>query len=84
LNIAEAFPICELRESHTKELIPTGKRFDLVMALVPLDTMTKPVNRQEVRELSKNGFPKIHKLSPSSEPQLRKYDILGILNSNRL
>jgi hypothetical protein len=84
LNIAEAFAVCELGEGHTQELIPTGKKFDLVMALVPLDTLTKIVSGQEVHQLSKNGFPEIHEPSPSSESEWRKYGIFGILNSNRL
>jgi hypothetical protein len=73
-----------LGKGHTKELIPTGKRFDLVMTLVPLDTLTKLVSGQEIHELSKNGFPIIHEPSPSSELKLRKYGIGGVLNSNRL
>jgi hypothetical protein len=73
-----------LGEGHAKELIPTGKRFDFVMALVSLDTLTKLVRGQKVHELSKNGFPIIHEPSPSSNPKLKKYGILGIPNSNRL
>ncbi len=46
MNIAQAFSVSELGEGHTEELIPTGKRFHLVMALVSLDTLTKFVDRQ--------------------------------------
>lgn len=47
LNVSEAFPIGELGKTHTKELIPAGKRFDLVVALVALDTFLKFVWRKK-------------------------------------
>jgi hypothetical protein len=37
LDIAEAFSIRKLRETHTKGLIPTGKRLDLVLAPISVD-----------------------------------------------
>jgi len=48
LDVSEAFPIGELGETHTKELIPAGKRFDLVVALVALDTFLKFVLGNEL------------------------------------
>ena len=84
LNIPKAFAIGKLGEGHAQELVPTCKGFDLVISLVPLDAMPEFVSRQEVHELSENGFSSIHEPFPSSELSSRKYGILGILNSNRL
>jgi hypothetical protein len=41
LDVSEAFSIGELGKTHTKELIPAGKRFDFVGARVALDTFLK-------------------------------------------
>jgi hypothetical protein len=38
LDIAEAFSIGKLSETHTKGLIPTGKRLHLVLAPISFDT----------------------------------------------
>jgi len=65
LDIAEAFPIRKLGETHTKELIPTGKGFDLVLASISLDTLPELVARQEFHDLRENGFAEIHEPSPS-------------------
>jgi len=48
LNVSEAFSVGELGKTHTKELIPAGKRFDLVVALVSLDTFLKFVLGKEL------------------------------------
>jgi hypothetical protein len=48
LDVSEAFSIGELGKTHTKELIPAGKRNDLVVALVPLDTLLKFVLGKEL------------------------------------
>ena len=36
-NIAQALAVSELGECHTQELVETGKRFDVPIALIPLD-----------------------------------------------
>lgn len=41
LDVSEAFSVGELGKAHTKELIPAGKGFDFVAALVALDTFLK-------------------------------------------
>jgi hypothetical protein len=48
LDVSEAFSIGELGKTHTKELIPAGKRFDFVVALVALDTFLKFVLGKEL------------------------------------
>jgi len=48
LDVSETFPIGELGKTHTKELIPAGKRFDFVVALVALDTFLKFVLGNEL------------------------------------
>jgi hypothetical protein len=56
LDIAEAFSIGKLGETHTKELIPTGKRLDLVSAPISFDPMPELVARQIFHDLRENGF----------------------------
>ena len=51
LDVSETFAIGELGKTHTKELIPAGKRFDLVVALVALDTFLKFVLGEELHQL---------------------------------
>jgi hypothetical protein len=43
LDVSEAFPISELGKSHTEELIPTRKGFDLVVALISFDALPELV-----------------------------------------
>jgi len=38
LDVSEAFAISQLSKSHTKELVPAGKGFDLVVAPISFDT----------------------------------------------
>jgi len=73
LDISEAFPIGELGETHTKELIPAGKRYDFVAALVSLDTFLKFVLGKELHYLSEDRFPSIHMPSPRKE--VKEYGI---------
>jgi hypothetical protein len=48
LDVSEAFSVGELGKTHTKELIPAGKGFDFVVALVALDTFLKFVLGEEL------------------------------------
>jgi hypothetical protein len=81
LDISETFPIRELGETHAKELVPAGKRYDLVAALVPLDTFLKFVLRKVLHQLRQNCFPNIH--MPSPQKEVKEYGIYEISNSNR-
>ena len=73
LDIPEAFSITQLGETHTKELIPAGKRYDFVAALVSLDTFLKFVLGKELHYLSEDRFPSIHMPSPRKE--IKEYGI---------
>jgi hypothetical protein len=43
-DVPEALPIGQLSESHAEKLIPARKVFDLVVAVVTLNTLVKLVN----------------------------------------
>ena len=73
LDISETFAIGELGKGHAEELIPAGKGFDLVVALVALDTFLKFVLGKELHQLGENGFPNIHMPSPRKE--VKEYGI---------
>jgi len=73
LDISEAFPVCQLGETHAEKLIPAGKRNELVVALVPLDTFLKFVPGEELHQLRENRFSNIHMPSPSEE--VKEYGI---------
>jgi len=55
LDVPEAFSISQLSEGHTKEMIETGKAFDLVVASISADTFSKLIERQEIHDLGKDG-----------------------------
>ena len=44
LDVSEAFPIGQLSKGHAEELVPARKVFDLVVAVVSLNTFLKFVN----------------------------------------
>jgi hypothetical protein len=56
LDIPEAFSITQLGETHTKELIPTGKRLYLVLAPISIHTLPELVAWQIFHDLRENGF----------------------------
>jgi hypothetical protein len=59
-DVAKAFPIRELSKRHTKELIPTGKAPDFVIATIAMDATTELIHRQVGHQLSKNTLSRIH------------------------
>jgi hypothetical protein len=64
LDVPQTLPVCELGESHAKELVPAGKALYLVVAVVTIDAFAKFVWRYKVHQLRKNCFPVIHMQSP--------------------
>jgi hypothetical protein len=80
-DIAQAFPISQLRKGQAEELIPTRKSFDLVMALIPLYALAEFVSGKKVRQLGKYRFAGIHQPSPFAGR--RKYGSGKVLSSNR-
>jgi hypothetical protein len=73
LDIAEAFPVCELGKTHAEKLIPAGKRNELVVALVPFDTFLKFVSGKDLHQLRENRFPNVQMPSPPEE--VKEYGI---------
>lgn len=45
LDVWKVFAISELSKGHAKELIPAGKGFDFVVALIPFDELAKLIDR---------------------------------------
>jgi hypothetical protein len=70
LYVAQAFPVGQLSESHTQELIKACKRADAVVAFIPLDTPPKLSLRQKVDDLSEHGLSLIHETSPFARVNL--------------
>ena len=64
LYVAQAFPVCQLSESHTQELIKACKRADAVVAFIPLDTPPELSLRQKVDDLGEHGLSLVHKAAP--------------------
>jgi 2-C-methyl-D-erythritol 4-phosphate cytidylyltransferase len=51
LDIPQAFAVSELSKGHAEKLVPAGKAFDLVIAVVLCDAFAKFVDRKEVHQL---------------------------------
>jgi hypothetical protein len=64
LYVTQAFPVGQLSESHTQELIKACKRADAVVAFIPLDTPPELSLRQKVDDLGENGLSLVHEASP--------------------
>src|SRR5713226_985623 len=81
-DIAQTLAIGELREGHTKELIPARKTLDeFVVALVAFDTTSKSLGRKKVHQLCKDRFARIHQ--PSAAANVAHAAAGLVLISNR-
>ncbi len=60
-DVAQRFPISQLRERHGKELIQTGKIFDLVFATMSSHATPKGCQRQIGHELRENELALMHR-----------------------
>ena len=76
-DIAQAFPVSDLRKGHAKVLIEAGKLFHFVIALIPRYTASKGMHGHEVHDLRENEFADVHELTPPVESQ---GDIRSIIN----
>ena len=54
LDIAQALAVSELGEGHTEELVETGKRFDVTIALITSDTAAEGFHGQMGHDLRKD------------------------------
>src|SRR6266404_1686289 len=80
-DIAQTLAIGELREGHTKELIPARKTLEFVVALVAFDTTSKSLGRKKVHQLCKDRFARIHQ--PSATAKVAHAAAGLVLISNR-
>ena len=82
LNVAQAFPVRELREGHTKKLVPTSEGFYLVIATVTFDAFAELALWEKIRELRKDRATTVHMPFPSG--LARKDGVLGRSNSTSI
>ncbi len=61
LDIAEALAVGQLSESHGEKLVPAGKAFDFMAAVITDDAATELMDGQEIDKLDENGFTDIHR-----------------------
>lgn len=80
-DIPKTFPISQLGEGHTEELIPARKAFYFVIAIVTLYALVERVGWEKVHQLGKNRFSDIHRLPPFA--WVRKYGQSEKIISNR-
>ena len=60
LRVAQTFPIGELGEDHTKELIEAGKLAHPVVALIATNALVELVLGQEVHQLREHHLSRVH------------------------
>ena len=61
LDIAKAFPVGQLGEGQTEELIETEKTLDLVIPAVAVNAFSELVKRQEGHDLGEDGRLSVHR-----------------------
>ncbi len=80
LDVTQACPLCQLGERHAHVLVSTRGPFNLVFALVAMDTRCDLLPRKKIHELCTNRLPVVHS---SHHPILhKKYTNLRPPNSN--
>src|SRR5713226_1412566 len=76
LDVAQTFPIGQLREGHGQILIPAGKSAQPDVALIALDATAKLPVGKEADQLRKNGAALIHEpLSAVPAAQASRSDV---------
>jgi len=58
--VAQAFPVGDLGERHTQELVEASKALDLEIASIADDTSAKDVHGHEVDDLRKYQLADVH------------------------
>lgn len=66
-DVAQAFTIGQLRESHAQVLIEAREAFDLVLALVASNALPESGERQMLHDLSENEFRHGSSVTPAME-----------------
>ena len=64
-DVAQAFAISKLGESHSKKLIPTREQTHTLVAAITSDATVEFVVRKKADELGKHGSTLVQELSPS-------------------
>jgi hypothetical protein len=60
LDVAKAFPIGQLGEQHAKQLIPAGKRTNMLVSRISRDAGAKTPIREKVHDLRENDPTRVH------------------------
>jgi len=61
-DVSQAFPVCELSESHAEKLIQAGKLPDLGLTMVTSNALVELPQRQEIHHLRKDSPSRILRL----------------------
>lgn len=61
LDVAQAFAVSQLRKCHDAELLGTGHRLDVAIAVVAIDDAMKRLPGQKVHELSEQRLAEVHR-----------------------
>lgn len=63
-DIAEAFPISQLSESHAEELVQARKFLNLVIAMITIHALSKFVQRNKIQNLGEYSSSDVHRPLP--------------------
>ena len=63
-DIAQAFAIRQLSESHAEKLIETGERLDLAVSLIALHALPKRMQGKMIDDLRENQLAGGHRATP--------------------
>jgi len=87
LDVAEAFPIGQLSEQHAKQMIPAGKRTNMLVSRISRDAGAKTTIRKKVHDLRENETTRVHAPSWLTEGSMlsannRRISGYNIINLN--
>jgi hypothetical protein len=82
-DVAQALAVSQLGEGHTEKLIEAGKRLNLMVAVVTLNTPSKGVQRHLFDHLCENEFACIFSPEPSAHESAGEARAKGLPHSSR-
>ena len=59
-QVSQTFPLCQLCVYHYAELIPTGKRLDVLISVIFLDDSVEHILRNKAEELTEDVTALVH------------------------
>jgi hypothetical protein len=74
-NVGQAISVSQLREGHSKKLIPTREATDSVVAVVAFDAPAKLLRVNPLHDLRKNSFSSAHFCQSMARRVLKKPEI---------